>query len=117
MADRLLRIVPSDGQPPATHPAAHPAPARGHVSLAALWFGLAGAPAAWSVLTLVNLPLASHGCFPRLYPLAAPVTGGLRGLAAVVGFAALAVCVAATAVSWSMWRRTRGEHQQGSGQG
>ena len=97
--------------------AGHPAPERGSASLAALWFGLLGGPAAWSILTLVNLPLASHACFPRLYPLAAPVTGGLRGMAAAVGIAAIAVCVAALVVSWGAWRRTRGEHQQGSGRG
>src|SRR5690349_17883888 len=95
--------------------AGHPAPERGSVSSAALWFGLLGAPAAWSVQTLVNLPLASHACFPQLYPLAASVTGGLRGVASVVSLGALIVCVAAAAVSWRTWRRTRGEHQQGTG--
>lgn len=95
----------------------HPAPARREVRLSTLWFGLVGAPAAWSVQTLVNLPLSAHACYPRLTPLSAPMTAGLRGIAFVVSLAALALCLAAAAVAWRTWWRTRGEHQQGSGRG
>ena len=95
----------------------HPAPARGQVPLSALWFGFAGAPAAWSVQTLVNLSLSAHSCFPRLTPLASPTTGGLRGIEFGVSLAALAVCIAATSVAWRTWWRTRDEHQQGTGRG
>ena len=69
----------------ATQPAdGHPAPARRQVPLSALWFGFVGAPAAWSVQTLVNLSLTSHTCYPRLTPLLTPTTGGHRGIAFVV---------------------------------
>jgi hypothetical protein len=94
----------------------HPAPARGEVSTAALWFGLAGGPAAWSVQTLVNLTVASHGCFPRLDPLHEPVTS-VRGIAFVVSLFAVVVCVAATAVALRSWSRTRHEHHQAAGKG
>ena len=79
MADTVSRgdAAPASG-------AEHPAPQRGRSSLAALWFGLLGAPAAWSVQTLVNLPVASHSCFPRLYPLGTPAIGATRGIVLAV---------------------------------
>jgi hypothetical protein len=95
---------------------AHPAPARGRVALWALWFGLFGGPVAWSVQTLVNFPVAAHGCFPRLEPLASPISG-VRGVAFAVSVLALLVCLAAAAVAWRTWTRTREEHQAGSGRG
>jgi hypothetical protein len=94
----------------------HPAPARERVSLPALWFGLFGGPVAWSIQTLVNLPVASHGCFPRLDPLAQPVTA-VRGVAFSVSLLALAICVAATVVSVRSWSRTRHEHHEATGKG
>ena len=102
---------------PSSSGAGHPAPQRGRTSLAALWFGLAGAPAAWSVQTLVNLPVASHSCFPRLYPLWTPAVGSTRGIVLGVSLAALATCVAAALVAWRSWGRTREEQQEGSGKG
>src|SRR5438309_836962 len=93
----------------------HPAPSRGRVSLVALWFGLFGGPAAWSVQTLVNLSLASHGCFPRWQPLATPALGGLRGIAFAVSVGVLGVCVAAVVTSWRSWRGTSLEHQERTG--
>ena len=95
----------------------HPAPARGKAPLSALWFGFAGAPAAWSVQTLVNLSLSAHSCFPRLTPLSAPATPGLRGIEFGVSLLALAVCLAAASVAWRTWWRTRDEHQRGTGRG
>jgi hypothetical protein len=94
---------------------AHPAPARSHVALSALWFGLFGGPAAWSIQTLVNLPVASHGCFPRLEPLSLPIVGGLRGIAFAVSVLALIVCAAALATSARSWSQTRHEHQRATG--
>lgn len=96
--------------------APHPAPHRARIALPALWFGLFGGPVAWSIQTLVNLPVASHGCYPALAPLAAPITG-VRGIAFGVSLLALVVCVAAAAVSFRSWLRLRGEHQQGTGRG
>ena len=96
---------------------AHPAPARERASLPALWFGLFGGPVAWSIQTLVNLPLASHACFPRLEPLDTPVVGGLRGIVLVVSLLALLVSAFAAVVAWRVWSRTRLEHQGGTGEG
>ena len=94
----------------------HPAPARGTVRTGALWFGLFGGPLAWSVQTLVNLPVASHGCFPRLQPLAYPVTS-VRGIAFAVSLFALVVNIAAAFVAFRAWARTRGEHHGAAGKG
>jgi len=104
-------------QAPGTAAEGHPAPERGKVPLSALWFGFIGGPAAWSVQALVNTSLTAHSCYPRLTPLSSPTTGGLRGIAFAVSLLALAVCVAAAAVSWRTWWRTREEHQQGTGRG
>jgi hypothetical protein len=95
----------------------HPAPERRHASLAALWFGLFGAPVAWAIQTLVNLPLAAHACFPALEPLSAPVVGGLRGILFGVSHVVLLVAALATTVAWRSWSRTREEHQGSSGSG
>jgi hypothetical protein len=96
---------------------AHPAPARDDVSPALLWFGLAGGPAAWTIQTLVDLALTSHGCYPRLFPLAAPMLAGLRGILITVSLAALIVCLIAALAAARMWSRTRHEHQSNSGAG
>lgn len=94
----------------------HPAPQRGHVSLVALWFGIFAAPVAWSVQTLVNFPVAAHGCFPQLEPLTDPRTA-VRGIAFAVSIIVLAIGAAALAVSFRAWMRTRGEHHDASGEG
>jgi hypothetical protein len=96
--------------------AGHPAPERELARLSALWFGLFGGFAAWTVQTLVNLPVAAHGCFPRLEPLASPVTE-VRGAASAVSVVAVLVSAAAVLVAWRTWSRTRQEHQQSSGSG
>ena len=93
----------------------HPAPSRARVSLAALWFGLVAAPAAWSVQTLVNLPVASHGCFPQLYRLSSASSYSIQGIAFIVSIAAVAVCIAALVVASRSWRRTRAEQHPSSG--
>ena len=83
----------------------------------ALWFGLAGAPAAWSVQTLLNLPISAHACFPRSFPLEAPATGSLRGILFVVSIGAAIVSIAALAAAARGWRLTREEHQSRAGKG
>ena len=94
--------------------AGHPAPARGDVRASALWFGIFAGPAAWSVQTLVNLAVASHGCFPRLEPLESPVTS-VRGIAFMVSVGALVACLLGIAVSTRTWARSRGEHHRATG--
>ena len=96
---------------------AHPAPRRHRVAPFALWFGLLGAPVAWSVQTLINLPISAHACFPRGTPLEAPATGALRGILFVVSIAAIAVGLAALLTAAQSWRKTRDEHQTRAGRG
>ena len=95
--------------------AGHPAPARGNVALWTLWFGFLGAPLGWTLQTLANTAVASHGCYPQLFPLDKPLTGGMRGILFVISIVAIAAAVAALAVSFSTWRRTNSEHQEKSG--
>lgn len=92
----------------------HPAPERGHVALAALWFGIFGGPLAWSLQTLINLTVSAHACFPHLWPLTSPVSNA-SGITFVVSLAALGVCIAATFVAVRSWMRTRGEQHGASG--
>lgn len=89
----------------------HPAPARGSVHHAALWFGLFGAPAAWSVQELVNFPIAAHTCYPRMYPLHAPTIGhgAVWGSTMAVSVVTLLIGVAAGLVALHAWRQTRAE--------
>jgi hypothetical protein len=95
----------------------HPAPERERVPLAALWFGLAGGPVAWSIQTLVSLPVAAHACFPRLTPLSSPAFGGVRGVVFLLGVMAFGVSALATWVAWRTWSHTRQEQQGASGEG
>jgi len=101
----------------ATEPSQHPAPSRNKVGRFGLWFGLFGGPAAWTLQTLINLPLASHACFPQLEPLSSPVVESVRGLAFTVGTLSVIVCILAVGVAWRTWSRTREEHQGSSGAG
>lgn len=93
----------------------HPAPARSQVALSGLWFGFLAGPAAWTLQALIASTVASHECFPRLFPLSSPTSGDLRGLLFVLSLAAIGLCVAGVVVAWRDWTRTRGEHHQRSG--
>jgi hypothetical protein len=87
---------------------------RGHVvSSGALWFGLFGAPAAWSLQLMVNYALTAHGCFPAAAPRAAPTFGGLWMVVLIISVAALGLAVAAGATAWRSWRTTSTEHPGG----
>jgi hypothetical protein len=90
---------------------AHPAPERHRVSLAALWFGLFGAPAAWSVQLLADYPTDAHGCFPHLYPLASPTIGNgpLSTTLVVISAGAVLMAAAALVVARKSYAATRGE--------
>jgi hypothetical protein len=97
----------------AAHSAAHPAPAEHRVALAALWFGLFGAPTIWSIQLMLNYSLVAHACYPASEPLSAPVFGGLRGTVIAASVVALAVALGAAATAWRSWRATRQEHRGG----
>jgi hypothetical protein len=79
-----------------------------------MWFGILGAPTAWSVQQLVNAPLFAHGCYPKDVPITAPIWGNAGVVALAVELVAIIVCVLAGLVAWRSWGRTRGE-KEGSG--
>ena len=87
----------------------------GDVAPRALWFGLFGAPAAWSVQLLVNYALVAHACFPKSEPLASPALGGLHAIVLGASFGALAIALAAEATAWRSWRASRHENHGGHG--
>jgi hypothetical protein len=95
------------------HSAAHPAPAEHRVALAALWFGLFGAPVIWSIQLMLNYALVAHACYPASEPLSAPVFGGLRTTVLATSAVALVIALAAGATAWQSWRATRQEHRGG----
>lgn len=77
------------------------------VSNRALWFGLGGAPAAWSLQLLADYAIAAHGCFPHQTPLSRPVLA-VHVVTGILGALAVLIAVAALAVSgrnWTMARR------------
>ena len=90
----------------------HPAPHRYRVGAAAQLFPLCGAPAAWSLLELVQYALVSHACFPTHQPRATlpPGWSSLQPVLVAVGALAVAIGVAALLVAWRNLRATSREH-------
>jgi hypothetical protein len=95
--------------------AVHPAPVVPTVTPAALWFGLFGAPVAWSLQLVASYALVAHGCYPDAEPMTIPVVPGLKTLVLGTGVAALVVALLAGGAAWRSWRATRneqgGEHE------
>lgn len=98
--------------------AAHPAPHRERVGAFAQIVALCGAPAAWSLLELVQYGFASYGCFPGYQPRAHVSLGwtDLRLALLGVGIAALAVAAVSLAVAWRLFRRTAEEYRGAVGE-
>jgi hypothetical protein len=90
--------------------AANPAPAAHPVALAALWFGLFGAPAVWGVQLMLNCALVAHSCYPGVVPRSTPLFGGLGTAVLVASVVALAIAAAAGLTAWRSWRATRYRH-------
>jgi hypothetical protein len=90
--------------------AEHPAPARHVVGLPALWFGLFGAPVAWTVQELASSAVIGHSCFPHWRPLELPSIAGTWVIALIVSILTLALGAAAALVAWRSWQRTRAAH-------
>lgn len=84
----------------------HPAPHRHRVSLAALFFGLAAAPAAWNGQLLVSVALSAHACYPRDVPLTLPIWSGLWWILVAIDVAGIMLAIAGGLVSFRSWRLT-----------
>lgn len=87
-----------------------PRPAPQDVALAALWFGLFGAAAAWAVQELLGYAVVSHACFPSWRPSEVPTTRGTWGLTVGVTVALLGLGAAGAGVAYRSWSRTRPAH-------
>lgn len=90
---------------------AHPAPAAHAVADAALWFGLFGAPAAWSLQLLFNYAMVAHSCYPADNPRSTPLSGSVWSLVLVAGVVAAGLALGAGATAWRTWRGTRKERE------
>ena len=88
-------------QPDSTHPSPH----RGRVSLAALWFGICGAPFAWIALELSSYVLSMGVCTSQ----ANANTGGVWTAMLVASIVAGLIALVATVVAINNWRQTRHE--------
>lgn len=78
------------------------------VSRVALWFGLFGAPALWSVQVMSGFAITAHGCFPRALPLASP-TLDVRAFALLITIVAALGAIAAGLTAHASWRRVTHE--------
>jgi len=88
----------------------HPAPHRSHVSDALLFSALLAPPLVWAAQLFLDYGLASHSCFPSEAPRPAPSEpGALFGWLLAINLIALVIAIAATATSFVIWRRLRGE--------
>lgn len=76
----------------------HPAPLRHRVRIGALWFGLTGAPAAWSAQLVASYAFSAHSCFPRLVPLSVPQGGASTFMVLLLAGSVIALCVGALAL-------------------
>ena len=90
--------------------ASDPAPARHRVGLRALWFGLFGAPVAWTLQELASTAIVGHSCFPYWRPLTFPSIGGTWAIALIVSILTLVLGVAAALTAWRSWQLTRPPH-------
>lgn len=92
--------------------APHPSPHRGRVGLGALFFGLCAAPIVWSIQLMANFALASYSCYPHASPRTSlvPGWGWVWPGQLTINLAALVIALAAAAISWRNWNRTRYEH-------
>lgn len=77
---------------------------------AALWFGMLGPAAAWSVQEVATYAVVAHSCYPRSEPLHSPSVGGTWVTALIVTVIAFLTALAALWVSSREWRRRRDDH-------
>jgi hypothetical protein len=92
--------------------AAHPAPARHAVGASTLWFGLFGAPLAWSVQELAGYAVMSHACYPSWQPLQRLGSPGPWPATLAVSGVMLLVGLAAGLLAFRSWRLTRALHRE-----
>jgi hypothetical protein len=95
-----------------TAAAHHPAPARHRAGLPALWFGLFGAPVAWTVQELAGSAVVGHSCFPNWQPLLLPSIAGTWTITLIVSVLTLALGAGGALAAWRSWQRTRRSHTE-----
>jgi uncharacterized membrane protein len=86
--------------------AIRPVPAPHRINQAALWFGVFGAPAAWTVQELVGYAVVAHACYPSGEPLLHVPMPNLSTIDLAVSLVTLLTGVAAAVVAYRAWERS-----------
>lgn len=90
---------------------AHPAAGRHEVPLGLLWFGLLGAPLAWSLQLLIGYAFSANRCFPGTQLQLHTPTTGINTALVVMTVVALLIAAAAGVTAWRSWKATH--HEEG----
>jgi hypothetical protein len=78
---------------------------RSRMSVALLWLGLFGAPAAWVAQLLLSEPIAAYACYPYRNPLPAPIWTGLPVMLTTISAACFAVALLGGFAAWVSWQQ------------
>ena len=89
--------------------AVHPAPERHRAGVAALWFGLFGAPIAWSIQELVSYAVVAHACYPDWQPRLTRSLSGVWSIVLIVSLLTLLIGLAAGLTAYRSWALSREE--------
>jgi hypothetical protein len=96
--------------------AEHPAPARWRVGAPSLILGVAAGPAAWIAQLVLGYGLSGYACFRGDAPFRQTPPPGWSdepALLMTINLVCLLLALAGAAMSFSHWRRTRGEKPGG----
>jgi hypothetical protein len=83
-----------------------PVSARSRTRIAALWFGLAGGPAAWFAQLMLGYFLWARDCYPGDQPVTSGGETALRHGVFVFDAIAVVITLAALAIPGTIWRAT-----------
>jgi hypothetical protein len=101
--------VSGDAAAALPRPERHPAPHREAVPIAKLWYGVFGAPLAWSLQELYGYAAMAHGCYPRRFPLSELTSAGWWWSSVIVSIVTVAIGAGALVTAIRNWERTREE--------
>lgn len=93
----------------------HPAPGKSRVGISALWFGVFGAPLAWSLQEVASVAINSFGCVTPngvTPPAGVQAGSGTWLLLVILTVAMMVLSLAALFVAWRNWHAAH-THEEG----